>query len=94
MAITPTAEWLRNAIGSFVADDPILSELLARINHSQSPIGFSSCRKKTSGSGNWSDHSWGNALDVMRLTKWKDANDPDKGIAQSGSPHYLDTIHV
>ena len=92
MARTPNADWLREATRLFTETDPTLSELLTRTTHTAWPIGFYACRPKTSGSGNWSDHAWGNALDIMKLSKWDDPDDPAKGNAQPGQPHYLDII--
>jgi len=86
--ITPNADWLRAEVRRFVANDEELTDLLDSSTHSAWPIGFYACRDKTSGSGNWSDHAWGNALDIMRL--WK-GTDPVN--AQPGVPHYLDRIY-
>lgn len=92
MALTPNAELLRATVREFAMSDPTLREIFDRTNHSKWPIGHTACRQKTSGSGNWSDHATSNALDIMILSKWKDPNDPAKGVAQRGEPHYLDLI--
>ena len=89
---TPNATLAMKLIREFANSDPVLTDLLSRTRHTAWPIGHTNCRKKTSGSGNWSDHSWGNALDIMRLTKWKDPNDPARGIAKPGQAFYLDLI--
>jgi hypothetical protein len=89
--MTPNASKLREIVREFAAGNDGLRVLLARTDHSAWPVGHTSCRN-ISGTNTPSRHAWGDALDIMRLTKWKDPNDPARGVAVAGEPHYLDEI--
>lgn len=66
--MTPNNELLRDLVREFADADPILGEWFDRSDHNAWPYSHTACRT-ISGSSTYSRHAWGDAGDVMRLTK-------------------------